>query len=129
MDIFKPKVSELEKVERALQKIENEVVSEAYEILRDAGGWADIDPDNPECPPAWIEEMGAERAKRKFRVSRATWLSPKNAPVGLMLAKSIMTGAMKARAMQDQGPKSLNINLVSISAPMPVFPEKKLEND
>lgn len=126
-DIFQPKVSELERAERELKKIENEVVTQAYECLSDAGAWADIDPGETECPPEWVEKLGIDRAARKFRVARAAWMSAKTAPVALSLAKSIMTGAMRAAASAGNGPKHLNINLVSISAPMPQFPEKKLD--
>ena len=113
-DIFRPKTSELERTERELQKIENEVVGEAYNVLADVGSWADIDPENPECPPEWIAELGEIRAARKLRIARASWMSAKNAPVALKIAQSIVTGAMKARATADAAPKHLNINLVSI---------------
>ncbi len=141
-DIFKPGTSHLERTERELQRVENEIVSEASAIVHSVLRFDEIDPEKPnELPSTWLEELNGlqlgtaehdeamERLLRRKRVAVAGWMSAKTAPVALSIAKSVLVGAMKARAMSDQGPKHLNINLVSISAPMPVFPEKKVENE
>jgi hypothetical protein len=141
-DIFKPGPSLLERTERELQKIENEIVSEASEVVHSALRFSEVDPERPEeLPPDWLDELNAlqigtpeheqamERLQKRFRVAKAAWMSAKNAPVALSIAKGVLVGAMKARAMADQGPKHLNINVVSITAPLPVFPEKKVEHE
>ena len=141
-DIFKPGQSQLERTERELQRVENEIVSEASAIVHSVLRFDEIDPAKPdELPATWLEELeglkmgtrehdeAMERLLRRKRVAVAGWMSAKTAPVALSIAKGVLIGAMKARAMSDNGPKHLNINLVSISAPMPVFPEKKVDNE
>lgn len=140
--LFKPPMSSLERSERELQRIENEIVTEASEVVLSVLKFSDINPDAPtELPADWQEELDSleqgsddhlramERMSKRARVARAGWMSAKTAPVALSIAKSVLVGAMKARAQADQGPKHLNINLVSISAPLPVFPEKKVDHE
>ena len=138
-DIFKPKVSELEKIERGLKKLENELLTECSQVVFSAVAHTfEIDPENPkETPAKWLQELEdgtvteEELAKRQ-RIALASCQSPKNAPVALQIAAKVLGGMQKARAMADQGPKHLNLTMVSISAPgqpIPVFPEKEIKHE
>lgn len=143
-DIFKKPPSELVRTERELQKIENEIVSEASEMIHSVLRFAEVNPENPEMPSDWLDELShmqmgseewhraSEELAKRHRVAKAGWMSAKEAPVALAIAKSVLVGAMKARAMAGAAPKSLNVTLVSISAPdqpAPEFPEKEISHE
>jgi hypothetical protein len=142
----KPKVASIERAERELQRIENEIVSEASEMIHSVMKFAEVDPSRPpdELPGAWLDEIAhleigsiehadaAEQLKKRHRVAKAGWLSAKEAPVALAIAKSVLVGAMKAKAMAGNAPKTLNLTMVSISAPGQViqaFPEKEIKHE
>ena len=135
-DIFKKGPSSLEKIERGLKKLENELFDESLKVVHSSISHTfDLDPANPEDTPAeWLQEIedGKETlesiGKRK-RIALAAWQSPKNAPVALQIAAKVLVGMQKARAMGDQGSKTLNVNVVTINAPMPVFEEKEIEHE
>lgn len=134
----KPKVASIERAERELQRIENEIVSEASMVVHGTMRFADIDPENPdETPEAWRAELAAgtatmEEIEKRKRIARAAWLSAKEAPVAFAIASKVLVGAMKAKAMAGAAPKNLNLTLVSISAPgqtIQAFPEKEIKHE
>lgn len=134
----KPKVASIERAERELQRIENEIVSEASMVVHGTMRFADIDPENPdETPEAWLEELASgavtlEQIEKRKRIAKAAWLSAKEAPVAFAIASKVLVGAMKAKAMAGAAPKSLNLTLVSISAPgqtIQTFPEKEIKHE
>lgn len=135
-DIFKKGPSSLEKIERGLKKLENELFDESLKVVNSAITHTfDLDPENPnEVPAAWLQEIedGTETVEslgKRKRIALAAWQSPKNAPVALQIAAKVLSGMQKARAMGDQGAKTLNVNVVTINAPMPVFEEKEIEHE
>jgi len=135
-DIFKPKPSSLELIERGLKKVENDLFQESLKVVHSAISHTfDIDPSKPEETPAeWLKEIedGSETLEsigKRQRIALAAWQSPKNAPVALQIAAKVLSGMQKARAMGDQGNKTLNVNVVTINAPMPVFEEKEIDHE
>lgn len=134
----KPKAASIERAERELQRIENEIVSEASMVVHGTMRFADIDPENPdETPEAWLDELASgavtrEQIEKRKRIAKAAWLSAKEAPVAFAIASKVLVGAMKAKAMAGAAPKSLNLTLVSISAPgqtIQAFPEKEIKHE
>ncbi len=139
-----PKPSQLERTERALKQMENELFEEASNVVYSVVAHTfDIDPADPELPAAWLEELQecqseeesvlkrAELAKRK-RIAQYALMPPKEAPVALQIAAKVLGGMQKARAMEGQGPKHLNLTMVSISAPnqpVPLFPVKEVKHE
>lgn len=144
--IIKP-LSPLERTERELQRIENEIVSEAAEMVNSVLRFAEVNPEDGQggaMPDAWLDELAnipmgseewhraSEELAKRHRVAKAGWMSAKEAPVALAIAKSVLVGAMKARAMAGAAPKSLNVTVVSISdpnQPPPMFEEKEVEHE
>lgn len=132
-------VASIERAERELARIENEIVSEASIVVHGTMRFADIDPENPdETPQAWLDEMAADPAvtpeviEKRKRIAKAAWLSAKEAPVAFAIASKVLVGAMKAKAMAGAAPKTLNLTMVSISAPgqqLPAFPEKEIKHE
>lgn len=134
----KPKVASIERAERELQRIENEIVSEASMVVHGTMRFAELDPESPdETPQAWLDEMATgtvtpEEIEKRKRIAKAAWLSAKEAPVAFAIASKVLVGAMKAKAMAGAAPKSLNLTLVSISAPgqtIQAFPEKEIKHE
>lgn len=134
-DIFKPKQSSLEKIEKGLKKIENDLYAESLKTVHSSISHTfDIDPATGEVPAAWLQEIEdgeatMEEIDKRKRIALASWQSPKNAPVALQIAAKVLGGMQKARAMGDQGNKTLNVNVVTINAPMPVFEEKEIDHE
>lgn len=142
--VKKQAIASPERAERELQRLENEIVSEAAEMMRSVMRFSEIDPEKPEMPNAWLDEIAhlevgsveheqaVEQLSKRHRIAKASWLSAKEAPVALAIGKSVLVGAMKARAMAGSAPKTLNLTMVSISAPgqaMPAFPEKEVKHE
>ncbi len=135
-DIFKKGPSSLEVIERGLKKVENDLFKESLAVVHSSISHTfDLDPENPnDLPAEWLQELEdklvteQELMKRK-RIAQAAMLSPKEAPVALQIAAKVLSGMQKARAAGDQGNKTLNVNVVTINAPMPVFEEKELTDE
>lgn len=143
-EIFKKKAPSLAQVERNLQKIENKLFEEASSVLLAATHhvW-DLDLESKELPAEWLQELQEcedqadydaklRELERRRRIAHGAMMSAKEAPVALALAGKVWTGMTKARAMAGAAPKSLNLTMVSISAPnqpIPQFPEKEIEHE
>jgi hypothetical protein len=143
-NIFPTKPSHLERVERELKKMENDLLRESTAVVYSAVTHTfDLDPTSPEMPAAWMEELEdcsteqeaqakrVELDKRK-RIAQYALMSPKEAPVALQIAAKVLSGMQKAKAMEGAGPKHLNLTMVSISAPnqpVPLFPEKEIKHE
>ena len=143
-EIFPTKPSHLERVERELKKMENDLLRESTAVVYSSIAHTfEIDPSSPEMPAAWLQEVDdceteeekaakiLELDKRK-RIATYSLLPPKEAPVALQIAAKVLGGMQKARAMEGAGPKHLNLTMVSISAPnqpVPMFPEKEIKHE
>ena len=100
-----------------IRAIENGLHEKAASILGHALRAPEINPGQTEIPAQWLQEMTQEEAERALRIANAAWASQKEA------------AAMKARAHENQGPRTLNATIVQMSAPMPVFPERIVSGD
>jgi len=106
-----------------IRGIEDRIQAGALEVIEDSMWWRSLDPEAESPPEEWIAELGRERARQRFRVAKANWMSAKEAPIGIRTATLVSMGITKARAMEKQVPKSLNVAFVQMSAPLPEFPE------
>jgi hypothetical protein len=143
-DIFKKGPSQLERTERELKRMENELYRESHEVVFSAVAHTfDIDPTDPELPAEWMAELqdcvteeertAKERElQRRKRIAQYALMPPKEAPVALQIAAKVLGGMQKARAMEGAAPKHLNVTLVSVAAPdqpVPLFPEKEIDHE
>jgi hypothetical protein len=145
-DIFQAKPSILERTERELKKMENELFREASQVVYSAVTHAfdiEVTEAGVEVPAEWLEELqGCETEEektaklreldRRKRIATYALQSPKNAPVALQIAAKVLGGMQKARAMEGAAPKHLNLTMVSISAPnqpVPQFPIKEVKHE
>lgn len=124
-----------------LQEVQNEILVENLRIIEDVTHFRDINPPHldkdgnivePTIPEAWVAQLGPEEAEKRMRVAKASWMSAKEAPVALAIAKSVVVGITKALATAQTGPKVLNVAVVQMTAPLPAFKvrdmTKELEN-
>ncbi len=111
-----------------IKAVEDEIFIEAAHTVRDVLRFKDIDPSMEEPPLEWVGELGEAEAMKRFRMAQAGWLPGSKAPVGLKLAQDTLVGFAKVRAAEKQGPRTLNMVVVKMSAPMPEFEEIEVED-
>lgn len=112
-----------------LATMQDELLERSLSVVDASMRFAEIEPDTKEPPQEWIDELGGnvEKARRRLRVARAAWMSTSEAPVGIKVASAVAVGIIKAKATEKAQPRTLNIQVVQMTAPMPTFPEQDLE--
>jgi hypothetical protein len=115
--------------ELALRQLSNDIFEGNLYVLEEAAEWRNIEPGQKDPPKEWIEEHGEAEARRRYRIAQTAWLPAADAPVGLKLAREIVVGYEKARASEKSGPKTLNVSVVKMTAPLPQFPEHEVVDD
>lgn len=106
--------------------IEEEVHAEAATIIRDALCFMKVDGTTVEPPEAWVAELGAEGAMQRLRTAQMANLSPKDAPIGLRLAKDTLVGMAKAKAASKRPATTLNMVVVAMTGPLPTYPRREI---
>lgn len=114
--------------EQTLKSLEAELFLESMQIVSDMNKFREIDPGQAEPPESWVEEMGYKAAKERLRSANAGWMSKKDAPIAVQVAQAVVIGISRSRATEKQGPKTLNVQVVQMSAPLPQFPELLLSS-
>lgn len=112
-----------------IARLEDKILQEASTAVLDGLMYAKL-PVDAEAPlPAWIEELGEEKAWDRFRAARFNQMNNKEAPVGTKHAVLIHTGITRARAAEKGRPVSLNVGKVYLTLPAQQFPEQEIEED
>lgn len=113
-----------------LKTIEADLFQQAMAVTLDSLRAPQIDPTAEEPPQEWVDELeylspgrGYELAMERFRTARAAYMSKKDSPVYIQVAQAIAVGISRSRAQLSAGPKTLNVQVVQMSAPLPEFPE------
>lgn len=122
-----PRSSAAEKRKRRNQSLFESVFRQTLLVVSDSMHFSEIDQDCTKPPDEWVQKLGARRAEQRLRIARASWMSPKEAPVGIMVAKAFAGMAIRAQAIQASGTPTLNVAVLQMSAPMPEFARKVLE--
>ena len=79
-----------------------------------------------------IEDFGNEKDKlaQANRLARYALMSAKEAPVGIVVMKSLVIGLARARSLENMAPRSLNVAVVyQNNAPAFQLPEQLLEDE
>ncbi len=125
--LTKPELAQIQ-----LRETEDSVLQDAMTVIEGAMGMLEVDPNVLDeegqiaMPDIWLQavlsgEMTENEARKRLRAAVYALMPGKDAPVGLKIALDIFTGIAKARAVEKGGPKSLNMVLVQMQAPMPIF--------
>jgi hypothetical protein len=102
-----------------LRLLEDELYTGSLAVVGGTFDFAELDEkDLDKMPEGWIDSYGEKEAKKRHRIAKAGWMPNKEAPVALTLATKVLTGIVRARATEKAGPKQLNINMVSMTAPL-----------
>ncbi len=130
--------------ERTLQNLEAEIFQESMQIVLESFKFREIDAPlkdengnayfaDPDPPRHWVEELeakhpghGLELAQQRLRCAQAGHMSKKDSPVAVQVAQAIAIGISRSRASLNAGPKTLNVQVVQMAAPLPDFPELRL---
>lgn len=121
-----------ERRQEMLRETEEQVAREALEIVAGVLGMLEVDPDDTDedgnvlVPQVWADkvalgEMTQAEADKKLRAALYALMPGKDAPVGLKIALDTYAGILKARALEKGGPKTLQMVMVEMTAPAPVF--------
>lgn len=116
-----------ERLER-LRDLEDQLLERALTGLSDGLYFRDIQPGQREPPPDW-QDMDPDEAQKRLRMANAAWMNKREAPVGLDLCKQVAVGIIKARATEKSAPKTLNVQVVQMSAPLPRFEVIDMDED
>lgn len=115
------------RVER-LKAMENDIFEESMATVRGTLRFAELGPDDKEEElPPWLDGLPKADALKVFRLAKAGSQSAKDAPVAVKIAAQMVTGALKARAMEKQGPRSLNVTFVKMAVTAEVRDEDYIE--
>lgn len=109
--------------EQTMKSLEAELFLESMQIVSDMNKFREIDPGQEEPPEAWTAELGYKAAKERLRSANAGWMSKKEAPIAVQVAQAVVIGISRSRATEKTGPRTLNVQVVQMSAPLPQFPE------
>lgn len=110
-----------------LRDIEEEIHEEAATVIQDALAFAEINPEDKEPPHEWVKALGQEKAWRRFKTAQYALLTPKEAPIGVRIAKDIVLGLARVRAHEKLGPKTLNMVVVQMTGTLPKFDEVEVD--
>lgn len=108
-----------------IKQLENELLAESLSIVADANAAREINViqvNDKDIPPAWVQKLGLERARAKYRTAFAASMSSKEAPVYLKMARDTSVGIIKARATESAGPRVMNATLIQINPDPRVTP-------
>lgn len=114
----------LEKAHR-IKGFEDEILENSLAVVSGTMAFMELDPETPdhEVMPDFLERCGGDekKARARLRLARAAWMNRTEAPVGIDAAIKISSNIIRARAVEKAGPRVLNVGVVHMSAPMPVF--------
>ena len=112
-----------------LRSIEHELLVSGMGVVGGGIDFVHLDPENPTVmPEGWEEEFGFEGARLRLRAAQAGLMSAKEAPVGMKMAMQVVTGIVKARAVEKTGARSLNVAVVKLTIRSPL-PYEEVEVD
>ena len=117
---------------KTVEDLETEIFLGAGEAMQDVvkycADWPVTDKDGQQAMfEHWRDTLGPERANRIRNTVEAAWKGKKDAPVWLAIEQAIFVSGVKARAMKSGGQNTMNVQIVQMSAPMPNFQRKRIE--
>lgn len=118
-----------------IAEIEDETFQTAAGIVQASLDFYQVEPNQEEPPPEWIEQYGARAAMQRLRVAKASWLPQSVAPSGVKLAAQVVVGISRARRLDQRLGGSTEINVkLQLPAPTsagqpgaPEYPVKEIE--
>lgn len=114
---------EMDRPTRWLARKQQQIFEDASRVTEDVLAFRDIDPSTTEPPKEWVDALGPKEAMKRFRIAQSAWMSAKEAPVGIKVAKELVVGISKALGESAQAPRVLNMQKVVVySGAPPEYP-------
>lgn len=120
-----------------LQEIEDQLFEAAAGIMQAHMAVGEVDPDQQEPPPDWVEKYGLAAARRRLVIAKLGYAPHAQMPSAVKLSAAYMTGVMRGRqyAAKQLGPRVLNVKIAlpaptSAEHPQPgqaEYPSKEIE--
>jgi len=112
----------------ALKAIEDSVFEEAARVCQLAMRFGEIPYGTTEPPAQWVMDHGQEQAEIMLRYVTAAQMSQKDAPAGIKVATTVLTGLIRSRAEKPQ-PNKMEIKMVVLtSGEQKVYPSQVVED-
>ena len=128
-----PKKRQLTAVElrqERLQTIEDDLLESTMLVTDGACRFGEIDPGDLETiPQEWINDLGYDRAVIRHRVAVSATKPMREAPIGITIAAKVVTGIIRARTAERATGRSLNINMITMTKPIPKYEVIDVEGD
>lgn len=113
-------LSRAEKRQEELKSLEDEMLASCLEVVGGSIDFVELDPDDPVKPEGWSD--------RKYRAALAGLKNAKESPVGLKVATQFAVGAIRAKAVERAGPRSMNVTMVQFAAPRKAYDEVEVDD-
>lgn len=105
-----------------MEALEQRVYEHAGGVVEALLAFTEIDPQQADPPPDWVERYGEVAARQRLQVAKAAWLPAASFPAGGKLAVQVLTGITRGRQHRNQKLTQNNIN-VKIALPAPTSRE------
>jgi hypothetical protein len=104
-----------------LKVAENKLFTDALEIIQPYMKFAELGFDETtgevdSIPFEW-EGLPEEEKKKKIRLAKAGWMNSSDTPHAVKLAHATIIGIIKAKATEQSGSKTLNIESITFPSP------------
>lgn len=97
------------------------------DVLVGAACFADFDPDKGPSKE-WMDQWGSEeRAQKMLRLARYSMMNPKEAPVGLKMASTVVLGVLKFREKHSNQGSGFGAGN-AIEMPVQTFPTQEVDD-
>lgn len=104
-----------------LKVAENKLFTDALEIIQPYMKFAELGFDEAtgevdSIPFEW-EGLPEEEKKKKIRLAKAGWMNSSDTPHAVKMAHATVLGIIKAKATEQSGAKTLNIESITFPSP------------
>lgn len=93
-----------------LHQMEDELLQQSAQITAGVMGFVDVDPSQEEPSEEFREKYG-EDADKMFKLARFGYVSKRNAPIGIEIARQVYVGISRNRAQAKGLPSQLNLHV------------------
>ena len=112
-------LSRAEKRQLQLRSLEDTMLESALEVVGGSMDFVELDPKDPKQPEGWSD--------RKYRAALAGLQNAKESPVGLKVATQFAIGAVRARATERGGSRTLNVTMVQFGTRRKEYAEVEVD--
>lgn len=111
------KSSSLEAIKAAEEKLFSDALSIVQPYMKFAElGFDEVSGEVDSIPYEW-EGLPEEEKKKKIRLAKAGWMNSSDTPHAVKMAHATILGIIKAKATENSGAKTLNIESITFPSP------------